>query len=298
MSLKIIKAADPMPVERLNICIYGPPGVGKTTLAFTAADPLLFDTDRGSYRASNRKDTVPVSSWNDIVSMTGDELKPYKTLVLDTAGRALDFLTTDIIAENPKLGRGGALTLQGYGTLKARFAAWLKMVRSFGKDVVLIAHMDEQHSGDAIVERLDVQGGSKGEIYKSVDAMGRIFVKGKERIIDFSPRENAFGKNPCNLELIPFLNNEPKLLGVMIGLMKERMNHISEDQKGAKDAVNDWAVAIADYKTAGEFNQVLEQLRKAPKPIQALAAGKAKSIGLIFDAKAKLYTEPECSPFE
>src|SRR5258708_5995760 len=136
--LKIIKASEPMLVEQLVLCIYSPPGLGKSTLGFTAADPLNFDCDKGAYRAKNRKDTVPAPTWAAIESMTATELSPYKTLLLDTAGRALDLLTVDIIAKNPKMGRGGALTLQGFGELKARFSAWLKMVRLFGKDVVLI----------------------------------------------------------------------------------------------------------------------------------------------------------------
>src|SRR3954466_3183793 len=108
MTLRIVKAADPIKVERINLCIYGPPGVGKTTLAFSAEDPLLLDFDKGVHRAANRKDTVPVSSWSDVVSMTQEDLAPYKTVVADTAGRALDFLTADIIKAEPKLGRGGA----------------------------------------------------------------------------------------------------------------------------------------------------------------------------------------------
>src|SRR6185312_8308066 len=169
MSLKITKAADPISVERLNLCIYAQPGIGKTSLAFTADAPLLLDFDQGAHRAANRKDTVRVASWGDVANMTADDLAPYKTLIIDTAGRALDALTADIIRRNPKAGRGGALTLQGYGTLKSEFVAWLKMVNGFGMDVVLIAHMDEQRNGDEIIERLDVQGGSKGEIYKAAD---------------------------------------------------------------------------------------------------------------------------------
>jgi hypothetical protein len=119
---------------------------------------------------------------------------------VDTAGRALDVLTADIIRRNPKAGRGGALTLQGYGTLKAEFVAWLKHLNGMGKDVVLIAHMDEQRNGDDIIERLDVQGGSKGEIYKAADAMGRIAIRDGKRILNFSPTDAAFGKNPGQLE--------------------------------------------------------------------------------------------------
>jgi hypothetical protein len=293
MTLRIVKSSEPVLIERINVCLYAPPGLGKTTLAFTADDPLLLDTDRGSHRASNRKDIVQVSAWSDIVEFTPDELAPYKTIIVDTAGRALDFLTLDIIADNPKLGRGGALTLQGFGALKTRFAAWLKMLNTFGKDVVLLAHMDEQRSGDDIVERLDVQGGSKAEIYKSVDAMGRIFIKGKDRIIDFSPRENAFGKNPCGLDLIPFKLNEPNLLGIAMRVMKERMNRLSEEQVAVKAEADEWIMAISDYKTAADFNVALEELRKAPKSIQAFAAKRAKELKLFYDKKTEQYLAPE-----
>lgn len=290
--LKIVKASDPVLIERLNVCIYAPPGVGKTTLAFTATDPLLLDTDRGSHRSSNRKDIVQVTSWSDIVAMNAEELAPYKTLIVDTAGRALDFLTSDIIAENAKMGRGGALTLQGFGVLKTRFAAWLKMLNTFGKDVVLIAHMDEQRSGDDIVERLDVQGGSKGEIYKSVDAMGRIFVRGKDRIIDFSPRENAFGKNPCNMDVVPFKLDDPTLLGTLMATMKERMNRLSEDQKAAQDEISEWQTAINDFSEADDFNRNLAEIKKASKAVQSAAAKKAKELGLVFNVKEKAYEAP------
>jgi hypothetical protein len=195
--LKIIKSSDPISVERVNLCIYGPPGLGKTSLAFTAESPLLLDFDNGAHRAANRKDTVRVQSWGEVAELDRDDLAQYSTVIVDTAGRALDALTADIIRRNPKMGRGGALSLQGYGQLKAEFVAWLKLLNSFGKDVVLIAHMDEQRNGDEIIERLDVQGGSKNEIYKAADAMGRLTIRDGKRLLNFSPTDAAFGKNPA-----------------------------------------------------------------------------------------------------
>src|SRR5690606_38238567 len=52
MALKITKASDPLTVEQLIVCIYGPPGLGKTTLGFSARKPLLLDFDRGAHRAA------------------------------------------------------------------------------------------------------------------------------------------------------------------------------------------------------------------------------------------------------
>ena len=192
MALRIIKSNEPIKVEQLVVVIYGSPGLGKSTLGFTADSPILLDFDKGAYRSAVRGDSVPVESWTDVTGITSDDLTGYNTVVVDTAGRALDFLTADIIRRNAKLGRGGALTLQGYGALKSEFTAWLKMVKLLGKDVVLIAHSSEEKNGDDLLERLDVQGGSKGEIYKSADAMGRLTLVNGKRVLNFSPQPGPF----------------------------------------------------------------------------------------------------------
>ncbi|HEX5464427.1 MAG TPA: ATP-binding protein [Burkholderiales bacterium] len=289
--LKITKAADPITVERLNVCLYGQPGAGKTSIAFTAASPLLLDFDRGAHRAENRKDAVRVTAWPEVTSITADDLKDYQTIIVDTAGRALDALTADIIARNPKLGRGGALTLQGYGALKSEFVAWLKLLNSFGKDVVLIAHMDEQRNGDDVIERLDVQGGSKGEIYKAADAMGRIFVKGNKRELDFSPRENSFGKNPGQLDVleIPHPDVAPAFLAGVMQSIKDKLNTLTKEQRAAQSALEGWREAIAEMEAADDFNDRLPAIKLQSKAIQALFANAAKDKGHIFDKVSGKY---------
>jgi hypothetical protein len=294
--LKIIKASEPMLVEQIVLCIYSPPGLGKTTLGFTADSPLDFDADKGAYRAKNRKDTVPAPTWAAIETMTADELRPYKTLLLDTAGRALDLLAIDIIAKDPKAGSGGTLNLKGFGQLKKRFSDWLKMVRLFGKDVVLICHMDEQRSGDEVIERLDVQGGSKGEIYKSADAMGRIFVKNNgERFIDFNPRENSFGKNPCELPIMPIPLSSERCLAEIIATIKDRLNASVEVEKEADREMQDWGIAINECSTVEELNQLLPEVKKASPAIRFLAQKRAKDLGFAFDRTAGIY-KPNGAP--
>lgn len=295
MALKIVKANDPVKVSRLNICIYAGPGYGKTSMGFTADEPLLLDADHGVHRAANRKDSVPITSWAEIQEMTEADLAPYKTVVVDTVGRVLDYMTADIIKGNAKMGQGdGSLTLKGYGALKQKFSNWLKMLNTFGKDVVLIAHMDEQRSGDEIVERLDVQGGSKAEIYKSVDAMGRIFIRGKERVIDFSPRENAFGKNPCGLEIIAFPDpaKEPQFLAKLIAHMKDKLNEAAEAQLKEQQAIEEWRTALQDMSGVDDINKLLPELKGKSIGIRAVVANRAKELGFTFDPKAKAYVAP------
>src|SRR3990167_5019230 len=116
MALKIHKASDPILVTQIKMLIYGQPGIGKSSFGFTAEAPLTLDFDDGARRSAFRQDIVQIGSWADVNNITPEDLKPYKTLVIDTVGRALDFIAASLIADNPKLGsKTGGLTLQGYG---------------------------------------------------------------------------------------------------------------------------------------------------------------------------------------
>lgn len=291
--LKITRAADPIVVDRLNMVIYGPPGIAKTSLAFTSEAPLLLDFDNGSHRAANRKDVVRVGDWQEVAGITVEDLAPFKTVVVDTAGRALDTLTQDIIRANPKHGRGGALTLQGYGELKSRFGSYLKLLNSFGKDVVLIAHMDEQRNGDDIIERLDVQGGSKGEIYKAADAMGRLVIVNGQRWLRFSPTDAAFGKNPGQLDPLEVPHFESAdfdgFLARVIQQTKDRLNTLTEGQREAK-AEQDWfREALPKVTTVDHLNGLLGRAKEAGQACKIMVRDRAKALNLTFDEKQKVY---------
>jgi hypothetical protein len=289
MALKIVKASDPITVDRLNVVLYAPPGIGKTSVAFTASKPLLLDFDKGAHRAANRKESVPVADWSDVASITAEDLAPFDTVIVDTAGRALDVLTADIIRLNPKHGRGGALTLQGFGELKARFG--------FGKDVVLIAHMDEQRNGDDVIERLDVQGGSKNEIYKAADAMGRIAMEGGQRWLRFSPADASFGKNPGQLDPIKvphFTAPEfPTFLADVIQQTKDKLNALTEDQRKALNEQAEFGKAVAEAKDADGINALIERAKAGGKPLIAMLHHRAVTdLGLQPDKASGTYVAP------
>ncbi len=291
--LKITKSSEPIKVETLVVVIYSPPGLGKTSMGFTAEGPLLLDFDKGSHRAKNRRDVVQIQKWADVADMTAEDFAGYKTVVVDTAGRALDVLSADIIKGNPKMGRGGALSLQGYGELKSRFSAWVKHVRSFGLDVVLLAHSDESRNGDETIERLDVQGGSKGEIYKSADVMGRIYLANGRRTLNLSPTDTAFGKNPGGLPALDVPDYEKAtelFLAGVITQTKVALNTLSEEQAKAAAALAEWAERIEKGATAEDFNALIAPTKAADESVRdnvkRLLVKVAKEKGCTFDAKA------------
>lgn len=297
MALRILRAEEPIIVSQLVIVVYGPPGIGKSTLGFSAEAPLTLDFDKGVYRAANRKDSVPVQTWKDVVDITPDDLLSYQTIIVDTAGRALDFLTADIIRRNPKMGRGGALTLQGYGALKGEFTAWLTSLKLIGKDVILIAHSSEEKNGDDLIERLDVQGGSKGEIYKSADAMGRLYLVNGKRTLSFSPTDTAFGKNPGCMDalLVPDISMNPSFLGDITQAIKDKLNTLTEEQDKRKNIIADWMAKVDEAKTAEDFTKLVKEVKKSNGPtipvIKGYIHNKATIAGLVFDKTKEVYQE-------
>lgn len=294
--LKITRAADPITVDRLNMVIYGPPGLGKSSLAFTAEAPLLLDFDNGSHRAINRKDVVQVASWGDVANITAEDLAPFKTVIVDTAGRALDSITADIIKTDPKGHKNGSLTLPGYGVLKSRFTTFLKLLNSFGKDVVLIAHMDEQRNGDELIERLDVQGGSKGEIYKAADAMGRLVMVNGKLQLRFSPSDASFGKNPGQLPALDVPHADSPdfdgFLGRVIQQTKDKLNELSEDQKATAEEQQWFRDTLPSIAVVDEINGLIERAKAGGTACKALLNKRAEELHFTFDKASGAYVAP------
>ncbi|MFQ0995715.1 ATP-binding protein [Gilliamella sp. BG2] len=293
MALKIIKAEQPIEVKNLTICLYAQPGIGKTSTAFTADKPLLFDFDKGAHRSNNRKDSVEIDSWSDVINITEDDLKPYNTIIVDAVGRALDVLTVHLMKTDPKLkNRNGSFTLQGYGVLKNVFTDWLKLMRSFGKDVVLVAHMSEEKNGDDTVERLDIQGGSKNEIYKVADVMGRLKFSGNDkRVIDFNPSASGFGKNPTQLPVkeVPSFKDSPTFLGDLIDEIKNKLNESLIAYNAKQEKLSQLEADLMTIDGIDAFNEQL-MIMADSSPIEKqllLKVGKKK--GFSFNKELKVF---------
>jgi hypothetical protein len=297
MSLKITKSDEVIEVRNLCLTIYSQPGLGKTSLAFTASRPLMLDFDKGSYRSVDRKDVVQVADWKDVAGITAADVADYDTIIIDTVGKALDSLAADIIRGDSKLGYGGALNQQGWGQLGVRFGAYLKMLRSFGKDVVLISHMDEKHDGDEIKERLKIQGSSKDLVLTDSDVIARIIVQAKQRHLIFSPTETAFGKDPANIGQMALPDASDAAfatcLADIIANIKTGLNALSEAQIARKSEVEWFTAALAKMTTADEINGVLTRAKKAGRDVARMVADRANALGFDFDPEAREYVAPE-----
>jgi len=295
--LNFVDGAD-LAVTNLVVVIYGQPNVGKTSLALTASKPVLLDFDGGAYRAGNKsgKSIVPVSGWNDVARIAADDVADFDTIAIDTVGTALDTLIADIIAVEPKYGRGGALTLQGYGILKTRFKGWLDQMRVFGKDVVLIAHASEEQRGDDTVDRIVAAGGSKQEVYQQADLMGRISIIGNKRVLSFDPTAASYGKNVGlpDFTIAPPAN-EPEALAKIIAAAKDNLNAKAKAGQAEHDRLmklrESLTKVVVDADTANScMAEMVED--KAGAADKKLLLEVCETVGLTFDRKAKAFVDP------
>lgn len=297
MPLKITSSYEPIEITNLVMTIYSQPGLGKTSLAFTASNPLLIDFDHGAHRAVDRGDVVQARLWSDITDMTADDLAPYDTIIIDTVGKALDALTQDIISNTPRLASAGALNQRGWGQLGVRFGAFLKRLRSFGKDVILLSHMDEKADGEIVKERLKIQGGSKDLVLTDSDVIARISIFNKQRQLMFSPTETSFGKDPADLGMLVVPDSASKefktCLADVLQQVKDGMNALSEAQIERKSEVEWFENTLPDVNTATDINELLGRAKKAGRDVAMMVVQRAKDIGLEFDQATHQYVHPD-----
>lgn len=288
MALKITPPSEPIATSTLIITLFGQPGIGKSTLAFSAPKPLLLDFDGGAQRAAGRKDTVRVHSWADVADIAQADVAAYDTIILDTVGRALEYLAADLMKGNPKLGRStGELSMQGYGALKTAFAQWLGRIRTFGKHVILIAHEKEEKDGDNTIVRVDAMGATRIEVIRLSDLVGFVSAVNGKRLLDFNPTDKHTGKNCAGFDALTIadVKLDPEW---MAGVMREaltRMNAVTEEQREREAELAHWREVIGNIATADQVNAAIPGL-PPDQAVKAIFARHAKALGLVWNGKA------------
>ncbi len=125
--------------------IYGPEGVGKTTLASLTPEPVFLDTEGGTHHLDVvRLDAA--SSWEEIKAAIAQLAKaghPYKSLIIDTADWLEKRLAEHLCRKANKdsiedygYGKGWVLLAEEF----ARFLSSLDALIARGMHVVFLAH--------------------------------------------------------------------------------------------------------------------------------------------------------------
>lgn len=300
-------------VTTIKMLVYGQPGIGKSTMALSAPSPVLFDFDGGIQRVNVafQCPTLQVKNWEEALQAL-DELKgnevECKTIVIDTAGKMLDFMSDYIMRNDSKMRmRDGSLSLKGYGARKVMFQNFLRDVAMMGKNIVFVAHEREEKDGDTKIVRPEIGGSSAGDLMKELDLVGYVQAVGSDRTVYWTPQEKFYAKNTCNLpawQKIPVIVDENgnvsqknDTLQKVFGYYESNIKKIEETRSHYNDLLEQIQTAvenITDARTANEFAKDIaaaEVIWDSKVRARELFKSKVESLKLVWNSKTKNYED-------
>lgn len=285
--------------------IYGQPGIGKSTLALSAPNPVMIDADKGMHRVEPRfrVPSLPMDRYADVITLlNSNELDPYQTIVIDTMGKFLDRIGDYVMQENPKNRQGdGSLSQKGWGAVKSEFQKFLKLAQSKGKNLVFVAHEREEKDGETKKLRPDISGSSGKDIVKELDFMGYMEKRGGKCVVSFNPDESFYAKNSLKLPQYMEVPN-PDANGINDFIVKNIVERSAEriSEEVAQNEKYDKLVAegaakieaVKDAKTADEalkFIGETQHMWDSQRVLKHKLAEKVKATGLVYDKDKKAF---------
>lgn len=290
--------------KKFSMILYGSPGVGKTTLALSAPDPVLIDFDRGMSRvkAQHRKPAIFCKTYEEVLKdLESPDMMEFQTVVVDTGGSFVTYLQDWAMRANPSVNRqkNGALSLKGFGAVKQEFVRFTNYVKdTLNKNLIYVFHSQEQSDKDGnSQQRLMCEGAARNIVWTPCDFGGYVQMIGEKRVVCFTPEQEFFAKGCHGIKghiVVPELTaSEPNdFITKLFDIAKE---NIAEEAKAFEPVkqqyelvmktVRDMVNAVVDIDTANKAAKDIPALSHAltsKKEASALLKEKTDSLGLKY----------------
>ncbi|MDF2984928.1 MAG: hypothetical protein K0R50_438 [Eubacterium sp.] len=295
--------------KKIRILIAGYPGIGKSTLALSAPNPLHIDVDFGIDRIEPRyrKPYIQPQTYDEILEdLTPENTKDFDSLVFDTGGKLISLMGLWAMKKDIKNGkRDGSLSLQGYGAVGREFVRLMDYCfYELKKHIIVIFHAIEEKDGDNTRLRIKVEGQTKNNVWEPMDLGGFVEIFGNERTIGFSNCEKYFAKGTRGIkgvikvpELTPTNANDflTKLFKQYNTLAAKEVEDGAQELAAYDAAMAEYAAiseTVIDAKTANAAMPKIKAIKHAltsEKEIGADFKAKMAELKLIFDQAKKKY---------
>ena len=293
--------------KNLILIISGLPGTGKTTLALSAPDVLLIDTDEGMARVNpaHRKDSSICKTYEEILTDLKAAEGQYKTIVIDTCGALIEYMKDWAMRTDPKASKkDGGFSLQGYGTIKTEF---LRLSAELRKkfNVIYLFHENMTRNGDeGVFYDLVVEGSAKVICWQPADLGAHLFIQNGRRYLGFTPTEQYSAKSAYGIkglvEVPELKDGEPNdFLTKLFAKVRENLNAESTSLAPQKEAYDramlearlivDGVETPDDVPEAAKAIKALNHALTSEKEATALLKAKLAALGIVWNKQAKQY---------
>jgi hypothetical protein len=239
------RASDFAGRKGLNMVLFGPPGVGKTTLACSAqdseygSDVLLFDIEGGVESVTDRTDVAVWPNLEDLPNLTWSEFRkivdqviaagkdsPYKTLVFDSLSAIYyDLIIPKVVGnreKQPQQNQWGECN-----RILVKFISDVMVLNSYGINTIFIGHVKEEQDGDVINIRLAGTPQGRDEVLRVVGNVGHLGWdrRMENRVLTFKAQRRIEGpkfRQPVTGSQMPLELNNPKMHDILQYVRKQK----------------------------------------------------------------------------
>lgn len=131
-------------LRALGVVLYGPEGIGKSTLASQFPSPIFIDLEHGTDTMDIARTDTP-KTFNDVLTLMTMILEEdeFKTVVIDTADKLEQLITAHVLEAHHLSSIEDAGYGKGYTYIAEEFVRFLRKCGELidaGKNVVIVAH--------------------------------------------------------------------------------------------------------------------------------------------------------------
>ena len=288
--------------QNFAMIIYGQPGIGKSSLACSAPNPVMIDFDNGISRikAEHRCATSICNNYEEVLEDIKN-MKDFETIIIDTGGSFVSYLKDWAYRtqQGCQTKTGSPNTLKIFGAVKNEFSRLTEEIKNvMKKNVIYVFHSVESENADGSpYQRLLCEGSAKNTVWTPCDFGAYMTMIGNKRTLYFTPQDEFFAKGTHGI------NGKREVQDYATGakndfvtkLFEEARRNIKHEndvflpQKEQYEKVMKEAQVIIDsVKDIESANHAVEELKglehalTSKKECSSKLKSKALSIGLNF----------------